>query len=997
MPPVPHPLRCGLAFLAWIAVAANPLRIHSQEALTPASEPVEPASVQQPIQSESTSPSTDLRQPNSVDFNRHIQPILAEHCFQCHGPDADQRAADLRLDIEADAKRSAIRVGVASESPLVHRIESTDPDACMPPPSTGKALTSDQKQLLKRWIDSGAPFAQHWAFQPIADAASLLDPLVATTSPDASPIDRFLQHRLAASGLEFAPEISRSQFIRHATFDLTGLPPTWSEVQSFLNDTAPGHLERLIDRLLDSPRYGERWGRHWLDIARYADTHGGAAIGFTSFPFSYTYRDYVINAMNADLPFDRFLIEQIAADQLGKSEGDPSLAALGFLTVGMQFRNDHDTIDDQIDVITRGLLGLTVTCARCHDHKFDAIPTSDYYALYATIAPSKSPSELPAIGESSDANARVQYQQQLQDLAAKHEQFSREQSEILRNRLRMQVGLYLVEIARGAKEQDISTQFLSYRTDDMRPLVLNRWLDYLQKRSPEDPVFGPWLAMQSIAQLPPEEFAKQCQSTIERMSGELLAAGSTPEQLHALRAEPPRWNPLILDALRSRVPNSLVDVAETYGQVFAAEQKLWLQSLLDASLEATPGGTIIPDDHPQHTSLHSPSRRQLRDHLYGPNTPFDLSNDEASRLTNRTISDLISGKRGAIHQLNLTAPGSPPRAMIVQEEPQPKDQFVFLRGNPLTRGDHVQPRFLTALSSANPPHFENGKRRLGLANAIVADSNPLTRRVLVNWVWQNHFGAGLVRTPDDFGTRGQPPTHPELLDYLADTLRQNNWSIKWLHKQIMLSRAYRQAATEIESARLIDPDNESFWRMPRRRLDFESMRDAMLAVSQELDVTLGGRPVDLSTTPTVPRRSVYGFINRDIIANWMSTFDAANPNACTAKRPETNVPQQTLFALNSDFIQDRAARLASLSLATPHASDESRIADLFQRTLSRDPTEADTQLALRFLRDARADSASTDVPSTDAPSTDASPAVPERHWIQLAHALLASNEFTFLD
>ncbi len=921
-----------------------------------------------------------------IDFNRQVRPILAENCFQCHGPDAKRKGTELRLDLEVQAKKVAIVAGAAKDSELVHRIESTDPDSVMPPAATGKRLTPAQKEVLRQWIDEGAKYSGHWAFQPIAPSKPLLDALPPVTK-SASPIDRFLLNALNKSHLSYSRPISRAQFIRRATFDLTGLPPTWTEVEEFEKDLAPGSDERLIDRLLESPRYGERWGRLWLDIARYADTHGGAAIGFTTFPFSYTYRDYVIKAFNKNLPIDRFLLEQIAADQLGTSEDNPSLAALGFLTVGMQFRNYHDTIDDQIDVITRGLMGLTVTCARCHDHKFDPIPTTDYYALYATIAPSKAPSQLPAIGTVADDNARQAYERTLSDLKSKYHQFAREQNEVMRNRLRMQVGLYLTEIAKGLGEQDLSTQFLSYRTDDIRPFVFNRWRDYLRKFGKDDPVFGPWLEMQSWGTIPEAEFQKRRDEYLTRLSGELDAIGRTPDKLHALRGEPPKWNPFIVDALVAQKPNSLSDAAAVYGKVFAEQHRLWLQSLLETSNEAAPGATVLPDDHPQHQVINSPSHRQIRHHLYAPGSPFDVPEEEAVRLTNRTINDLISGKDEAIHELNLSSPGSPPRAMIVQEDPAPKAAHVFLRGNPLSRGEVVQPRFISMLPGVATPVFEDGKRRLGLAHSIISDSNPLTARVLVNWAWQNHFGAGLVRTPDDFGTRGQAPTHPELLDYLADQFRSNGWSLKWLHRQIMLSQAYHQGAVENEQSRQVDPENQLLWRMPRRRLDFESMRDSMLATCDELDTTMGGRPIDLNASPAIPRRSVYGFINRDIIANLMSTFDAANPNACTAKRPETTVPQQTLFALNSDFIQDRAARLAALTKQENHASDDDRIAAMFHRALSRNPTESEVGKAKKFLSDAMI---------AAKPKENAAPD-PERGWILLAHALMASNEFTFLD
>ncbi len=917
-----------------------------------------------------------------VDFNQQIRPILAEHCFACHGPDAKKRSAELRLDVEADAKIAAIIAGAPEKSPLVARIETSDHESIMPPVSTGKTLSAQEKETLKQWIREGAKYSSHWAFQPIGKAEDMLKSIPPSEFPGVGTVDRFLRHRLQEVGLSYSPEISRAQFIRRATFDLTGLPPTWSEVEAYVNDASPDSTEKLIDRLLESPRYGERWGRHWLDIARYADTHGGAAIGFTTFPFSYTYRDYVIGAFNRDLSFDRFLQEQIAADQLELPENDPALAALGFLTVGMQFRNYHDTIDDQIDVVTRGLMGLTVTCARCHDHKFDPIPTTDYYALYAAIAPSKAPAMLPVIGNVSDEAARQAYDQQLADLKLKYQQFAREQGEVLRQRLRMQVGLYLAEIAKGLGEQDTSTVFLSYRTDDIRPILFNHWRDYLAGLKKDDPVFGPWLEMQSWGSVPEEEFRKRGDEYIGRLSAELDAAGRTPDKLHALRGEPPKWNPFIIDALLEKKPKSLLEAAAIYGQVFATQQKQWQQALMETATEATPEGSVLPDDHPAHMVINSPSHRQIRHHLFGEGTPFDLTDEEAIRLTNRTISDLANGKKGAIHGLNLSAPGSPPRAMAIQEESKPKEIHVLLRGNPLARGETVKPHFLSALP-ADHSTYQDGHRRLGLAQSIISESNPLTARVLVNWAWQNHFGVGLVRTPDDFGVRGQPPTHPELLDYLADEFRRNGWSLKWLHRQIMLSDAYRQGAVENEKAREIDPENLRLWRMPRRRLDFEAMRDSMLSVCEELDTTMGGRPIDLNASPAIPRRSVYGFVNRDIIANLMSTFDTANPNACTARRPETTVPQQTLFALNSDFIQDRAAKLAALTRPANPTSDDQRIIDLVRRALCRTPDEEEVRQAAKFL--------------TDAASDPASASDPERRWVLLAHALLASNEFTFLD
>ncbi|MFN5273280.1 MAG: DUF1549 domain-containing protein [Planctomycetota bacterium] len=436
-----------------------------------------------------------------IDFNSQVRPILANHCLQCHGPDAQNRQAELRLDTQSDAMQSAILAGQPDRSPLIHRIESRDPDEVMPPGHLGKPLSNQQITILKEWIAQGAKYSEHWAFEPIGDSTKLLAQVTDESTAKDLPIDRFIQHSLSKAGLKLSQELSKEQWIRRVSFDLTGLPPTSEEINQLVLDTDPESIRKWIDRLLASARYGERWGKHWLDLARYADTHGGAAIGFTSFPFSYTYRDYVIGAIQQDLPLDQFILEQIAADQLDLPENDPKLAALGFLTVGMQFRNYHDTIDDRIDVITRGLMGLTVTCARCHDHKFDAIPTADYYALVAAIAPSNPPETLPVIGQAPNANAQREYEKQLTVLTDRHQQFAREQNEVMRSRLRMQVGLYLAEIAKGAVEADLATAFLSYRTDEVRPAIVNRWLKYLAELSQDDPVFHVWFQARSWGQI----------------------------------------------------------------------------------------------------------------------------------------------------------------------------------------------------------------------------------------------------------------------------------------------------------------------------------------------------------------------------------------------------------------------------------------------------------------------------------------------------------------
>ncbi len=911
---------------------------------------------------------------SEISFSRNIRPILAEHCLHCHGPDEDTLAAELRLDLESSSKKSVIIAGQPDQSPLIERLLTEDPERKMPPPETGKSLKPKEIDLLRRWIAEGANYEGHWAFEPIRN------PEIPTPKAGASTtIDRFIVSELEKRGLSLAPRVDRQQLIRRATFDLTGLPPTWEEVKAFVEDPSPNAFDTVLERLLDSPRYGERWGRHWLDIARYADTLGGSAIGFTKFPFSYTYRDYVIQAFNRDLPYDRFLLEQLAADQLGLADNDPALAGLGFLTVGMQFRSIHDLIDDQIDVVSRGLQGLTVACARCHDHKYDPISTKDYYSLYATLASSQSPALLPKIGTPSPSEALQSYERELVARQREYEDMSRDQCEVMRTRLRMQVGMYLTEIAKGTPEQDLSAAFLSYRTDDVRPMVLNLWRDYMAKMSDSDPVFAPWVLLRDADA---HTFATRCTELIARMKNENgdLARYAKPERLGL---EAPRWNPKMLEYIEKRSPKSLLELAEAYGSLFADAHQAWLRGLSETSTASAVGATILPDEDPQHAELNSVINRQIRRHLYGTGSPTAMSDEVAAKMLNRTVSDSLGGKRGAIHSLHLDNPGSPPRAMVLTENDQPPQFTVFRRGNSLDRGETVSARYLSVLSGAESKPFEDGQRRLGMAKAIIAKDNPLTRRVIVNWIWQNHFGQGLVKTPDDFGTRGRPPTHPELLDYLAIAFEEDGWSIKAMHRRIMKSDVYHQASVERAECRNADPDNDLLWRMPRRRLELEAMRDATLFVSGELDTHMGGRPIDLATTPVNPRRSVYGFINRDIVSSFSSTFDGANPNACTAKRPDTNVPQQTLFALNSDFIQDRAVKLAESSrVATVDAEVTQRVGWLYQRVLARQPADDELNAAAQFINAAG-------TRSNGASGTDP--------WSQLAHVLLASNEFVFVD
>ena len=899
---------------------------------------------------------------SSPNFGRDVLPILSENCFACHGPDASDRKADLRLDTREGAEP-------VLEGKLLGHISARDPDEIMPPPDTGKKLTANQIKTLRHWIADGAPYEKHWSFEPLK---KVTPPSIETTNRPVTDIDRFLLARLQEAGLEFSPPATREQLIRRATFDLTGLPPSWEEVTAFTSDDSKDAWEKVIDRLLASDAYGERWGRHWLDLARYADTHGGSAIGFKRFPFSYTYRDYVIAAFNDDRPYDQFILEQLAADQLGLEENDPALAALGFLTVGRQYRNRHDQLDDQIDVITRGLLGLTVSCARCHDHKFDPIPTTDYYALHTTLANSRMPANLPLVGE---PEIPEKYEVEFEKRQRLRDDIVREHGDVFRGRLRMQTALYLRELASGSPELDTSTTFLSYRTEDSRPVILERWRKYLARFDESDPVFGPW---HRLSKLEDTSFAQECRDLVTALKKE----NGDPKKFadeHKLGTAAPKWNPRILEALEKSEPKNFTEVADAYGAVFTRVHEDWMQAQLEAALEAAPGGTIIPDQDVKHRVINSAIERQLRHHLFDLDSPTAITFDNPKHLMilNRGVRDSVRGTLGAIENLNLTS-SSPPRSMSLFESPDPVNTGrVFLRGNPVARGEFVQARFIGVLSGGKPEPFPDGERRLGLARAIIKKDNPLTRRVIVNWVWQHHFGRGLVRTPDDFGTRGDPPTHPDLLDFLAEKILEDGWSLKKLHRRILLSTAWQQSSREPPGARHSDPENQLLWRMPPRRLDLEAMRDSLLAVSGELDRTFGGKPFEETDDKVTPRRSIYAFLNRDVIPKMVSTFDGADPSACTVKRPDTTVPQQTLFALNSGFIQGRADALVKRPEIQKIEDSEEKIQAIYRIAYGRSPNADEVKSSLDYLSHSKQSDLAT--------------------WSRFAHVLLASNEFHFLD
>jgi hypothetical protein len=871
-------------------------------------------------------------------FEQKVRPVLVDTCYKCHSASADKVKGGLLLDtrdglLKGGDSGAAIAPGDPEKSLLIKAVRYTDENLQMPPKN--KKLSAEQISALEQWVKMGAPdprtnasvFAatwsvdqakKHWAFQPVRSPEP---PKVKETKWIGSPIDNFVLAKLKAKGLTPSSRADKRTLIRRATYDLTGLPPTAEEVEAFVADKSPDPFAKVIDRLLASPRYGERWARYWLDIARYADTKGYVFEEERRYPFAYTYRDYVIRSFNEDLPFDQFVVQQLAADQLDLGEDKRPLAALGFLTLGRRFLNNQpDIIDDRIDTMSRGLMGLTVSCARCHDHKFDPVTTKDYYSLYGVFASSEEPNDKPLLGTNA---LPAQYPEYLAERKKREDdlaKFLAEKETELLTKMRGQVGDYLLAAHDSKKLKEEGKQESIVRERKLSPRVARRWMERLENTTTNEPVFGAWIQFASLA---PTNFAEMAKTIAVSNSNPLIAAAFT------------------------NAPASLKEVAERYGKVFAALDKQWRETSAKTNAPA---------------SLSDTNAESLRQVLYADASPFKLAREEMTRLFDTPSQQKQRALKRKVDELDATHAGAPPRAMALLDKSSPVEPVVFIRGNPGNRGAAVKRQFLEVLSHGKPEPFKKGSGRLELAQQIASTDNPLTARVLVNRIWMYHFGAPLVRTPSDFGTRSDPPTHPELLDFLAARFMADGWSLKKLHRLMMLSSTYQQSSEHDEAKAKIDPANELFWRANRRRLDFEAMRDSLLVASDRLDLTMGGHAVDITTQPFATRRSVYAFIERQNLPGLFRTFDFASPDTSSSQRFATTVPQQALFLMNSPFVIEQAKKLAERA-ETKGATEEARIERLYRIACQRAPQRDELSMAKQFV------SAQLSITNRDEPKT----------------------------
>ncbi|MFN8854723.1 MAG: PSD1 and planctomycete cytochrome C domain-containing protein [Planctomycetaceae bacterium] len=912
-------------------------------------------------------------------FETKVRPLLVKHCHKCHGP--AKQEGGLRLDSRAAVLKggdsgATVLPGQVDDSDLLAAIAYDGP-LKMPP--TGP-LPAEAQAILVDWVRRGVPWGHesattarqslaeirqsHWAFRPlVAPPVPALDRLPPEQAAWArTEIDRFILARLHEAGLTPSPAADRHTLYRRASFDLLGLPPDPARLQAFEADPrpTPQAFADVVDELLASPHYGERWGRYWLDLARYADNKGYVFFEEQTYPWGYTYRDWVIRSLNEDLPYDQFVVAQLAADQLPPAERDRHLAALGFITIGGHFVNNvHDIFDDRIDVVSRGLLGLTAACARCHDHKFDPISQGDYYALYGVFRSSTEPAVLPRLpGPIPEREDFEQFEQELAVRQSRLNAFLKERHEIVLRSGRDRFAEYLLA-AHSTRDAPSTEDFMLLIPEgDLHPTVLQRYWLHLQKtRRSNDRFWGVWHA---LASLPENDFAVQAPQVLGRIR-EGSEAGPNALVPH----------PTVVAVLSEPPVTTLAEGAQRLGALLKSIDEKW-QQLRQANPAVPP--VQLPD----------PLEEELRLVLYGADAPANMPLTTGwgvlTLLPDRNSQGQYQKVLKELEEWMIRAPGAPPRAMVLQDEVQPYNPRIFLRGNPNRGADAVPRRFFEVLSESGQP-FEQGSGRLELARAIASPANPLTARVMANRVWQHHFGNGLVRTPSDFGVRSEPPTHPALLDWLAARFIAQGWSLKQLHRDLMNSAVYQQAAAPPAVAGTADPqevdsENRLLWRMNRRRLDFESLRDALLWSAGTLDRTVGGPSIPLLGGP--PRRTVYGFIDRLSLPGLLRTFDFPSPDNSSAARDNTTVAPQALFLMNGPFSQQCARQLAALPEIVQESTVEGRVRGLFRRLFARQPTEEELAIAREFL------------------GTDPAIITAET-WGIYAHALLLTNEFVFVD
>ncbi len=1034
-------------------------------------------------------------------FERRVRPILIEKCHRCHGPQVQK--GGLRLDsreslIKGGESGAVVNSGHPEKSELVRAINYEADGFQMPP--TGK-LDADSIGTLTEWIREGAPWpdhsnagssppasrmdfaqrARHWSFQPLRRDPA---PKIAEPSWSRNPLDAFLAARLEAAGVAHAAPADRRTLLRRVTFDLTGLPPRVQEIEAFLADDSPRAFERVVDRLLVSPHYGVRWGRHWLDLVRFAETYGHEFD--YPIPEAWRYRDYVVRAFNDDLPYDQFVTEQIAGDLIARPRRNPidrtneSIVATAFWWFGQAKHSpvdlraeECDRLDNQIDVLGKAFLGLSIACARCHDHKFDPIRAQDYYALtgflrssrqqMAFLADSKSivefshwrracePRCTELIGrgldrgswsdglpddevlqpwrELKDAPDGASFVARRRELADKLKQ-RKKRADLEAGKSAPLVGRFAVSFdswrtsgaafgsrpARGgelvfgaggertilqfaqpgalhsglispkfkgalrSESFTIEKPYVHYRVtrhhvggDSARPYKsgqINLVVDGFQII--REPLWGQ-LSLSVAADAPDVWYSQNVSKLIgNRAYIELVDEDDGWIEVDSIRfsdspsspVDPP--NALILALLEDTSIDRSARLATAYTKLFRETVALWTSGRLADDRFADSCVAILNSLGSHTTPQNSNAARDLARFF-----------DEYQRKE----SALVCSKR-----------------VIALADGSAENDHLLIRGNPRKPANEVPRRFLEVFHGESIPAAEAGSGRLELARSMTGSASALVARVIVNRLWHHHFGRGLVASTDDFGKMGEPPSHPELLDYLAAELIRSRWSIKHLQRLMVTSAAYRMSSREPDvRSKTLDPENRLVHRAAIRRLEAETIRDSILAVSGRLDERLEGPSVrvhldDFMTGRGRPpvsgpldgdgRRSIYLEVRRNFLPPLFLAFDFPIPATAAGRRSQSNVPAQALSLLNDPFVAQQAGAWAKRIVTQPivDTGTDERLDRLYETAFARMPTAAERALAARFLREA-----------------DRKRAAPNEQWAALCHVLLNVKEFLYID
>ncbi|MBL7769784.1 MAG: PSD1 domain-containing protein [Flavipsychrobacter sp.] len=891
--------------------------------------------------------------PDTVDFNYHVKPILVQKCYLCHGPDESSRKANLRLDTYEGATAllknggRAIDPGHAANSMVVERIFHKDPDQVMPTPESNLKLTQQEMAILEKWIDQGAAYDPHWAF--IQPDSSLLE-----KKYDENAVDYFIQKELEERGIKPAPRASAESLLRRVSYLLTGLPPTEKEQQLFLSATNEDAYVKMVDYYLQSPRFGERWARHWMDIARYAETRGHEF----DYPIQevWRYRDYLIRAFNADIPFDQLVREQLAGDllpkpRLGSGNENESILGTAFLTMAegthspVDVRKDEaDRIDNMIDVTGKAFLGLTISCARCHDHKFDPISAKDYYSFYGVMEGTRfSPQPVNQASK----------QQSLENLKGIQEQ------------VKLWAHQQLLESGTTNVLQQTNNQPATMPADSGYQVLgnftgkeLDGWKSdghaFGKTTTLGDPVFNDQFQLIGI-----REGMASSRKTALGIYGALRSPDFTISTnfvgVEAAGRE---------SVIRIVIDNFQLIRWPIYGNI---EQRVndtkWKQYVFDVAQWKGHKAYIelMPGVYENHVFVQRPdSYVDARYAITYNNKWVEPANKQPAvtalnrQFKKRKVEPAIQALLEQESQLRLALRDSL-RFFYGVTDGFGRNSPVFVRGNHQElSADKVPRTFLTALGTRSNNLDVPGSGRLQLAEALLEQNNPLTTRVFVNRIWHHLFGRGIVETVDNFGLQGKLPSHPALLDYLSLSFKQHNYSVKQLIRTIVLSETFQRSTLPVAGSKEKDPANIYLSYFPLRRLEAEAIRDAMLAVSGRLDTAMYGEPVPQHITSFMNgrgkpsesgpldgagRRTIYLEVRRNFLDPILTSFDRPIPFTSFGKREVTNVPAQSLILMNDPFVMQEAARLAARLDKMGLRNNEEKIQWLYRTCLGRSATK----------------------------------------------------------